>query len=195
MQHIRLSAYVLSLLLCASTLSAVSSTAQTPKPQGTYALDDATASANVTKAINEAVEPLGFIKKRLARERLMKDIHPYQRIEIRFNGTEVKVATDQWPEIKTPADGRPVVVTRPADKEKFSVSTVWEDAKLNQTFTGEDGRQVNIYSLNADGKTLTVQVEVTSKRLTDLLLKYQLVYKQTTPPSHAATQAGIRRRH
>jgi hypothetical protein len=67
----------------------------------------------------------------------------------------VRVATDQWPEIETPADGSPVVVTRPADREKFSVSTAWEGAKLKQTFTGQEGRQVNTYSLNADGKTLT----------------------------------------
>lgn len=180
MQHTRRSAYVLFLLLCASTLSAISSTAQTPKPQGTYALDDATASADVAKAINEAVKPLNYFVKGLAKKRLAKDNHPYQRIEISFNGTEVRVATDQWPEIKTPADGRPVVVTRPADREKFSVSTVWEGAKLKQTFTGQEGREVNTYSLNADGKVLTVQVEVTSKSLTNLLLKYQLVYKRTT---------------
>jgi hypothetical protein len=87
----------------------------------------------------------------------------------------------RWrPEIRTPADGKAVAWTRPEDAEKFSVSTVWEGAKLKQTFTGEDGRRVNTYSLQADGKTLTMQVEVTSTRLKSLLLKYQLAYKRTT---------------
>lgn len=173
------------MLLCVAAMlsygSASAQTPQTPKLQGTYTLD-AAASDDVDKAINAAVKPLMFLAKKPAKERLTKYNRPYQRVEIGSSGTEVSITTDQWAEIRTPDDGKTVAWTRPADAEKFSVSTVWEGAKLKQTFTGEEGQRINIYNIEADGKTLIMQVEVTSKRLKNLLLKYQLVYKRTTPP-------------
>ena len=172
----------LALLCAAAMLSCGSASAQapqTPNLQGPYALD-AAASDDVAKAINAAVKSVPFYIRKQVKDRLTRYNLPYQRVEIGSSGTEMSITTDQWAEIRTPAAGKPVDWTRPADKEKFSVSTVWECAKLKQTFTGEEGQRINTYNLEADGKTLTMQVEVTSTRLKNLLLKYQLVYKRAT---------------
>lgn len=187
--RLNLTSPYLALLCAAAMLSYGSTSAQTPQTpnlQGTYTLDDA-ASDDVTKAIDAAVKPVPFYVRKQVKERLTKYNRPYQRVEIGSSGTEVSITTDQWAEIRTPSDGKPFAWTRPTDAEKFSVSTVWECAKLKQTFTGKEGRRINTYNLEADGKTLTMQVEVTSTRLKKLLLKYQLVYKRTTrarPEAH-----------
>jgi hypothetical protein len=185
-----LTSLYLALLCAAAMLSYGSASAQTPTLQGTYTLD-AAASDDVAKAIDAAVKPLGYFVKGEAEKRLTKYNHPYQRVEIGSTGMEVSVTTDQWPEIRTPTDGKPVTWTRPADAKKFSVSTVWEGAKLKQTFTGKEGRRINTYNLEADGKTLTMQVEVTSTSQKNLLLKYQLVYKRTTRARPEAHTPGV----
>jgi hypothetical protein len=169
-----------SLLLCGllplSPGSASAKPSQTPNIQGTYALD-AAASDDVHKAIDGAVKGMSRLIKGIAHSRLEKTNVPYQRIVISFTPCEVSITTDQWATIVTCACDTPVDWTR-KDGEKFKVSTVWENGKLKQTFKGEDGQRTNIYSISADGKTLTMHVSVTSPRLKQPLM-YKQIYRRT----------------
>jgi hypothetical protein len=57
----------------------------------------------------------------------------------------------------------------------MQIATEWKDGRLVQTFEAQDGRRINSFSLNPDGRVLTVNVEVTSPRLRNALA-YRLVY-------------------
>ncbi len=165
---------------CIITLLSLSSASaqkpHVPSLQGTYTLDTA-ASDDIEKAIEAAVEGMFF--KSVARKRLRKvNVPPYQRIVISYTQTEVNITTDRRAAIKTPANGRPVNWTR-ENGEKFKVSTVWEGGKLKQTFQGKEGQRVNLYSLSADGKRLTMEVGVTSPKL-PRPLTYKMVYQRVS---------------
>ena len=167
-------------LLCSIlllSLTSVSAKPQTPCLQGTYTLDTA-ASDDINKAIEATVKGMNFIAKRIARKRLRETNVPYQRMVISYTEAEVSIATDQRPPLRTPVKGPPVDWTR-EDGEKLKVSTGWEGGKLKRTFKGEEGQRVNTYSINADGKTLTMQVSVTSPHL-PRPLTYKLVYQRIT---------------
>ena len=60
---------------------------------------------------------------------------------------------------------------------ELKVSTVWESGKLKRTFKEEAGERINTYIISADGKTLTMQVSVTSAQLRPLT--YKLVYQRS----------------
>jgi hypothetical protein len=170
-------------LLCGSALlhfgSSSAQTSQTPRLQGTYTLD-AAASDDVRKAIETAVQGMGWPTQGIARGRLKKtNLPPYQRVVIQLEPsiTTVSITTDERAPIRTSADGTPIEWTR-EDKEKFKVSTVLKIGSLEQTFKSKDGQRVNTYSISDDGKTLTIHVSVTSDRL-PRPLTYKLVYKRT----------------
>lgn len=162
-----------SMLLLA--LTSVSGTPQTPGLQGTYTLD-AAASDDVDKAIEDAIKEEGLFKG-IARSRLRKINVSYKRISISYTEADVSIATEQNQPLRTPVNGAPVDWTR-EDGLKVKVSTVWESVKLKRTFKAEAGERINTYSISADGKTLTMQVSVTSAHLPQPL-KYKLVYQRS----------------
>jgi hypothetical protein len=153
-----------------------------PDIEGDYVLDDPAANDTIKKAIDAAVKGMGWPKQGIARGRLEKtNLPPYQRIVIRVGVhiTDVSITTDKRAPIVTPPDGTPTDWTR-EDKEKFEVSTILpiDVGPLKQTFKSKDGQRVNTYSISVDGKTLTVQVVVTSSHLKQPLT-YKLIYKRT----------------
>lgn len=165
------------IILLLSLSSASAQKPQTPSLQGTYTLNTA-ASDDVDKAIEATIKGMNFIARPIARKRLREtNVPPYQRIVISYTQAEVSITTDQRAPIRTSPNGTPVDWTR-EDGEKFKVSTVWESGKLKQTFKGKDGQRVNTYSISADGKTLAMQVSVTSPRL-PRPLTYKVVYRRT----------------
>jgi hypothetical protein len=176
----RLNAVTLYIILLCSilllSLTSVSSKSQTPCLQGTYTLD-AAASDDVDKAIEGAIKGINIFIKSTARSRLRKTNVLYKQIAISYTEAEVSIATDQRPPLRTPANGTPVDWTR-EDGEKLKVSTVWESGKLKRTFKAEEGQRINTYSISVDGKTLTMQVNVTSPRL-PRPLTYKLIYQRS----------------
>ncbi|HJQ34450.1 MAG TPA: hypothetical protein VJ866_19880 [Pyrinomonadaceae bacterium] len=185
------------LSLCAAPLSLGGARAHTPsapKPEGRYALDEA-ASDNVEAAIKEAVKHVVFYARSAVAAGLRKSTRPYRWIEIHDAEAEVSFSTDQWGAIKTTPDGKPVDWAR-ADGEKFKVSTVWEGSDLKQTFEGKNGRRVSTYSLDADGKTLTMSVNITSGWLKQPLT-YRLIYRGgpcAPPPAQPTPASGKRKK-
>ena len=150
--------------------------AQSGSIAGTFTLDRA-ASDNVEKAITSAVKDMNFITRPIARGRLNKTNQPYQQVTIATSGANTVVTIDKLPPRQAPSIGTPVDWTRPADGEKMKLSMKWEGGHLIETFKPEDGQRVNEYALSADGATLTMNVTITSPRLSKPL-KYKLVFRK-----------------
>ena len=147
-----------------------------PSMQGNFTLD-AAASDDVNQAIDRAVARMNVMKKPIARSRLKKTNQPYQQVMIAQTSSEVTITADNRTPVVTPLSGTPIKWMR-EDGEVFDVSTQWEDGKLKQTFKAEDGQRVNTFTLNPDGNVLTMDVTVTSPRLSRPLF-YKLVFRKT----------------
>ncbi|HEX8701795.1 MAG TPA: hypothetical protein VF815_23405 [Myxococcaceae bacterium] len=148
----------------------------TPSLQGTYTLD-AAASDDVNAAIERAIARMNMVKRPIARGRLKKTTQPYQQMVIEQTSSEVTTTMNNLKPISTPVNGTPIQWTR-EDGETFDVSTQWDNGKLKQTFKAEDGQRVNAFSLSPDGSMLTMDVTVTSSKLSRPLL-YKLVFRKT----------------
>ena len=165
----------LALVLAASLPAGLH--AQQASMKGTWRYN-AQASDNVMTAINAAVNRMNFVTRPIARGRLNRTNQPYQRVVIDFTQQQVSITMDQRSVINTPANGTPIKWTR-EDGEVFDVATAWEGHGLKQTFKAEDGQRANLYTVSNDGRTLTLQVTVTSPRLSGPLT-YRLVYDKVS---------------
>ncbi|MNS24228.1 hypothetical protein D3C72_560640 [compost metagenome] len=143
---------------------------------GTYALN-AAASDDVNKAIDKAVAQMNFVMRPIAHSRLKSTNEVYQRLAIAMTGQTVRTTFDSRQPIESPASGAPIKWTR-EDGEKFDVSTAVSGEKsIKQTFKGTDGQRVNVYTLSADGAKLTMNVTITSPKLS-APLTYKLVFNR-----------------
>lgn len=168
-------AMILAALLALAP-AAPAASQEAPSLEGTFVYD-AGRSDNVNRAIETVTARMNFALRPIARGRLRRTNQPYQRVSISHTSTHVTIATDQRAPLVTPANGAPVDWTRPEDGEKLKVSTEWENGRLEQTFMAEDGRRVNTYSISPDGRTLTLEVAVSSPRLR-APLTYTLRYRR-----------------
>lgn len=144
---------------------------------GSYTLN-AAQSDDINRAIETAVARMNFITRPIARGRLRKTNPRYNRLVLSHNAQQVAVTFDQRRPVESPANGQVIKWTR-EDGEKFDLSTTWQGNDLVQTFQAEDGRRVNNYTLSPDGRTLTMNVTITSPRLPQPL-RYKLVYNRAS---------------
>ncbi len=147
-----------------------------PSMQGNFTLDTA-ASDDVNQAIDRAVGRMNAMKKPIARSRLKKTNQPYQQVMIAQTSSEVTITADNRTPVVTPLSGTSIKWMR-EDGEVFDVSTQWKDDELEQTFKAKDGQRVNTFTLSPDGNVLTMDVTVTSPRLSRPLF-YKLVFRKT----------------
>lgn len=163
------------MLLALSLLAAGDVVAQSTPLQGTFVYV-AEGSDDIDRAIQQAVSGMNFITRPIARGRLKKTNAPYGSLSLSHTPSQVTVTTDGRAPIVTPASGEPAKWTR-EDGEVLDVSTEWQNGRLVQTFAAEDGKRVNVYSLGADGNTLSLQVTVSSPRLPEPMT-YTLRYRR-----------------
>ena len=135
-------------------------------------------SDNVNAAIDAAIRPMNFLVRAVARGRLRTANVAYERLVIASSEDRVNVTYNERAPVITPSDGTVVKWLR-EDGQDFDVSTEWEDGRLVQTFRAPDGRRVNVYSVSADGRTLTMDVTLTSPRLA-APLRYKLVFDRAS---------------
>lgn len=171
----RLSMLVALLGLVALSPEVLPAQSQARSLEGSFVYD-AQASEQINPAIERAIARMNMVTRPVARGRLRKTNTPYQRITIAHTPTQVTVTTDGRNPIVTPAAGTPVDWRR-EDGEMLKVSTEWKNQVLEQTFAAPDGRRINAYSISPDGRTLTMNVTVTSPRLA-APLTYRLVYRR-----------------
>ena len=168
MTMLRFSA-ALALLL---SISAVVS-AQERTLTGTYRLAP-DAQQVVDKAIDKAAAQFNFLIRPVARSRLKKTNPVHDRLVIEQTDRDISVTFDHDKPIRTVANDGPIKWTRD-DGEVFDLATQLRQGVLMHTFVASDGRRVNSYSLSPDGRTLTLQVTLTSEQLKSPV-EYSLVY-------------------
>lgn len=110
-----------------------------------------------------------------AKRRLEDTNRPSEHIEFRPEGGSLTVVTDAY-RLTTPRNGRLERWERKKG-DFIDVTTRSEGARIEQVFDAEDGRRVNVYSLSPDGSTLTLDVTVTSPKLSSPLT-YRQVYRR-----------------
>lgn len=173
----------LLVLLAALLPSAV--TAQAATLRGSWNINRQQ-SDNLENAINRAVARMNLVVRQIARPRLRSTNTAYPNIVMSYDQNSVRVEMAGRPTVSSPANGQPVLwqrqtggTCREMKGDCVRVSAEWEGGNLKHTFQAEDGRRVNVYSVSADGKTMTMNVTVTSPRLPQPLT-YKLVYNRAT---------------
>jgi hypothetical protein len=145
--------------------------------EGTYTFV-ADSSTNIDEAIDAAVTDMNFIKRPIARSRLKKTNPIYRRVVISRTAQEIHVEFRAGAPVIAPADGTSVKWTRD-DGEVFDVSAAWEASTLTQKFKAEDGERLNVFRLSPDGRTLTLDVTISSDQLPKPMT-YSLVYRRAS---------------
>lgn len=144
--------------------------------EGTFALV-ADQSADISNAIETAIASMNFIKRPIARNRLKKTNTAYQRILLARTQDSIEITFDQRAPLRLPANGSAVKWTR-EDGEVFDVSAQWEGRQLTQTYKASDGMRINTFRLSDDGRSLQLDVAVTSEQLPQAV-RYTLLYRRS----------------
>ena len=153
--------------------------AQGPQAQaaleGAYKID-ANASDDIEAAITRGTAQMNFAIRSLARRLIAKANPPYQRIVISRTGSTANLQLDTRPPIQTPLDGSWVPWIR-EDGGIDRITGQWSYPTFVVHFKGEDGARTQTYLLDSDGRTLKLDVELTSPRLPHPI-DYTLVYRR-----------------
>jgi uncharacterized membrane protein len=143
-------------------------------------------SDDINAKINTAVARMNVVVRQIARPRLRSTNVAYPTLAITYDNTNVRIDMAGRPSVSSPANGQPVLWQRETGRtctqmrgDCVRVTTEWRDGALHQTFQAEDGRRVNVFTVNADGSVMTMNVTVTSPRLPQPFI-YKLVYNQGT---------------
>ena len=157
---------------------------QTSQIRGTWTLNRSQ-SDDINVKINESISRMNVLVRQIARPRLRATNTPYPQLVISY-GDNVRVDMQGRPSVQSPANGQPVLWHRETgrtcpqvDGDCVRVTTEWQSGRLRQRFEAEDGVRENLYSVSADGNTLTMAVTITSPRLPQPLT-YRLVYDRAS---------------
>lgn len=119
---------------------------------------------DVAAAVNSTVADMNFIKRPIARAKLVRLNPVYKRVVIAVTDKGVTVKFDDRDVIPMPPGGRPGPWTR-EDGDKFMVAAQVTRDQMVQTFRNDEGERTNVFQLSPDGKTLTMSATVKSPQL------------------------------
>ena len=133
-----------------------------------------------TKAVEEAIEKVVqemlFIKRPIARGRLKDRNKVTSSWTFTTAGGQIKSAAEGIMTWSSPENGSSAdVKTSTGDDAKLSQKIAGN--KLTQVFTTKEGKRESIFTLGADGQTLTMDIVLVSEQL-PIPLKYSLTYKK-----------------
>lgn len=175
----------LLLALALFALVPVAVRAQASQLRGTWTLNRQQ-SDDLNAKINTAVARMNVVVRQIARPRLRSTNTAYPQLVISQEGNNVRVDMQGRPSLTAPVGGQTILWQRETGRscpqirgDCVQVTTVWRDGALHQTFRAEDGQRVNVYTLSPDGRTMTMNVTITSPRLPDPLT-YRLVYDRAS---------------
>lgn len=166
-------------LFCALALTPVFSYAQGAGPgdfTGRYVLDTAR-SDRIDARVEVTVRGMNFIKRPIARRRLLGMNRPAATLELRFHGDTGRLVVPGESPIPLVLRREDVPWTN-AEGERFAVSTSVSDGAsrvLSIKFEAEDGERLNMYRLDDDRAGLALTVTVESPQL-ETPLRYTLRY-------------------
>jgi hypothetical protein len=142
---------------------------------GTWTFDPAK-SADIPKAIDEALAKENFAIRTMARGRLVKANKVPKFVFIAQANGMTTVSFDEKTGPTAPSDGRTIVWTRP-DGRRYQLRIALESGVLVQSYKAEHGTRVNRFTLSPDGRILFMDVTVSSPRLESSIV-YRLVFRQ-----------------
>ena len=145
---------------------------------GRWLLDSA-ASDDVGRAIEEAASRNNPLVAAVARTRLRATNVPAPTIDVALDADSITVTRPATPPVRAPRDGA-AITWRRADGEPATVRLAvigTTPPALRERYETADGVRRNEWALSADGRTLTVLVEVSSPRLA-VPLRYRLAYRR-----------------
>ena len=119
---------------------------------------------DVVAAVNTTVAEMNFIKRPIARAKLVRLNPVYEKVVVAISDKETLVKFDDRDVIPMPPGGRPGPWTR-EDGDKFMVAAQVSKDQMIQTFKNDEGERTNIFKLSPDGKTLTMSATVKSPQL------------------------------
>lgn len=133
--------------------------------------------AALEKAIEKATDSMFFATRGIARSRLRDKTQIRSVVGFSFGGGNItSTATGITPAV-SPESGSPVPYKSGGDTVQLS-QKLNANGQLVQSFTADDGGRTSTYVLSADGKTLTVNLVIQSKKLPEPV-RYTLSYRRS----------------
>jgi hypothetical protein len=185
---------MISLFLCAAARFAVDGRAQTtandpakasspavsadPRARftGTYRYAGSAQEEEARRAaIDHAVEGLSFITRSTARSRVSATTQILGSYSFSFEPGKILVRPQSRPEMISGDKGEPVDYVYNGKRSRLTQSIVGD--RISQAFVSDDGRRENEFTLSKDGQVLTLNVTLTSARLSKPVV-YSLSYKK-----------------
>ncbi len=123
------------------------------------------AKAALEKAVDAGAQQITWALRKIARGRLTDTTKPYTSIRLAIKGNEITFERNGTNPILAKTDGKAVTWKREDGKEYQVVFSITANGALKQTFTADDGVRENVFTLSPDGKVLTMQASVSSKKL------------------------------
>ena len=148
-------------LFLVSAFAMLSLTAQEPSLSGTW---NQTRTDDIAAAIDATVADMNFIKRPIARHKLVNLNPAYRKVMIAISDKEVLVKLDEREPIHMPPGGKAAPWTR-EDGDKFMVAAQVTKDQLVQTFKNDEGERTNVFKLSPDGRSLTLTATVKSPKL------------------------------
>lgn len=148
--------------------------------QGTFA-NPAQSEAAIDAAIESVVAKMSFLTRPFARAEVKAASPTFRRVVIESATDAITVTFDVGKPVRTPADGSAGQWTRD-DGQGYEVRAHFLDGHLLQSFENRGGARVNTFALSPDGRTLTLDVVLSSDRLPEPV-RYRLTFERIPPAS------------
>lgn len=146
-----------------------------PSFDGQYrlAINSEVAEAHIHEAIDEGVEGMRRVRRRIGHRRLRAKNPLVEQIAIATQPDRITIVLDD-DRYTAPRDGRLVDVILD-DGEEVRVSHRMRDDQIIQRFVGDDGVRTNTFTLGNGGQRLLMAVKVTSDQLPNPV-RYRVPY-------------------
>lgn len=130
----------------------------------------------IEDAVEETVREMNLLIRPIARRRMLEANAVIPELGFHLSGDTLAASYVGGRVIEAPADGTAVPWTDPYG-EKIRVSHRLTGGALHQTMIGKRGNRRNRYAFSADGKTMTMSVEINSDSL-PAPLHYAVSYRR-----------------
>ena len=147
---------------------------------GTFA-NPAQSEAAIDAAIEAVVAKMSFFTRPFARAEVKAASPTFRRVRIESATDAITVTFDVGKPVRTPADGSAGQWTRD-DGQIYEVQAHFLEGRLLQSFKNPGGTRVNTFALSPDGRTLTIDVVLSSERLPEPV-RYRLTFERVPPAS------------
>ncbi|MEN1681280.1 MAG: hypothetical protein AAGJ46_16955 [Planctomycetota bacterium] len=134
--------------------------------------EDAKQRASRHQAIDQATESLNWMMRGKAREKLRSATASSDEVSIADAGQQVTLETPEQ-RMTVATDGRPTKVSTP--EMTGTVRAIRSKGNLTVEVAGERGTRTTTYIPSRDGRTLTLDVQMSSARLAKPI-RYQATY-------------------